>query len=85
MRGSRYYWSSLLVTAGRNTASPEDDVNRLNQVILERAMKKVLVVPLTDEELLDLCRILLDRDEQDALRFLDEHLKKPTNEALEGG
>jgi len=85
VRGSRYYWSSLLVTAGRNTASPEDDVNRLNQVILERAMKKALVVPLTDEELLDLCRILLDRDEQDALRFLDEHLKKPTNEALEGG
>jgi len=48
-------------------------------------MKRALVVPLTDEELLDLCRILLDRDEKDALRFLDEHLKKPANEALEGG
>ena len=40
---------------------------------------------MTNEELLDLCRILLDWDEKDALRFLDEHLKKPANEALEGG
>ena len=48
-------------------------------------MKKALVVALSDEELLDLCRILLDRDEKDALRFLDEHLKKKVNEALEGG
>jgi len=48
-------------------------------------MKNALVVPLTDEELLELCRILLDRDEKDALRFLDEHLKKPANEALKGG
>ncbi|MFB0535983.1 MAG: hypothetical protein ACETWR_13495 [Anaerolineae bacterium] len=48
-------------------------------------MKKALVVPLTYEELLDLCRILLDRDEKDALRFLDEHVKKPANEVVEGG
>jgi hypothetical protein len=48
-------------------------------------MKKVLVVPLDDEQLLELCRILLDRDERGALQFLDEHLKKPANEALTGG
>ncbi|MGQ9494293.1 MAG: hypothetical protein ACUVR2_11135 [Anaerolineae bacterium] len=48
-------------------------------------MKKALVVPLSDEELLELCRILLDRDEKSALQFLDEHLKKPANEALAGG
>jgi hypothetical protein len=48
-------------------------------------MKKALVVPLNDEDLLELCRILLDRDEKGALRFLDEHLKKPANEALAGG
>jgi len=48
-------------------------------------MQKALVVPLSDEELLELCRILLDRDEEGALQFLDEHLKKPTNEALTGG
>ena len=48
-------------------------------------MKKALVVAISDEELLDLCRILLDRDEEGAWRFLDEHLKKPANEALAGG
>jgi hypothetical protein len=48
-------------------------------------MKKALLVTLTDAELLELCRILLDRDEAAALHFLDEHLKKPANEALQGG
>lgn len=48
-------------------------------------MKKALVVPLDDEELLELCRILLDRDEEGALEFLDEHLKRPADEALTGG
>lgn len=48
-------------------------------------MKKALVVPLSDQELLELCRILLDRDEKGALQFLDEHLKKLANEALAGG
>lgn len=48
-------------------------------------MKKALVVPLDDEELLELCRILLDRDEEGALQFLDEHLKRPADEALAGG
>jgi hypothetical protein len=48
-------------------------------------MKKALLVALTDQELLELCRILLDWDEVAALHFLDEHLKKPANEALTGG
>jgi regulator of sigma D len=48
-------------------------------------MKKALVVPLSDEELLDLCRILIDHDEAGALAFLDQHLKKKVNQALEGG
>lgn len=48
-------------------------------------MKKALVVPLSDEELLDLCRIILDEDEGGALRFAIEHLKKPVRQALEGG
>ena len=51
----------------------------------EREMKKALVVPLTDKELLDLWRTLLDRDEKAALQFLHEHLKKPANQALAGG
>ena len=48
-------------------------------------MKKALVVPLGDEELLDLCRIILDKDEGGALQFLEKHLKKKLDEALEGG
>ncbi len=48
-------------------------------------MKKALVVSLTDEELLDLCRIILDKDAEGALHFVGNHLKKKVNEALEGG
>ncbi len=48
-------------------------------------MKKALVIPLTDEELLDLCRIILDRDAEGAMQFMERHLKKPLNQALEGG
>jgi hypothetical protein len=48
-------------------------------------MKKALVVALSDEELLDLCRIILDKDAEGALQFVEKHLKKPANEALEGG
>jgi len=48
-------------------------------------MKEALVIPLSDEELLDLYRILIDRDETGALAFLDRHLKKKVNQALEGG
>lgn len=48
-------------------------------------MKKALVVPLEDEELLELCRILLDQDAEGALEFVERHLKKPAHEALEGG
>jgi len=48
-------------------------------------MKKALVVPLTDEELLDLCRIIIDRDAEGALEFVNRHLKKKVEQALEGG
>ncbi len=48
-------------------------------------MKKGLTIVLTDEELLDLCRIILDRDAEGALAFLDRHLRKPAHQALEGG
>lgn len=37
-------------------------------------MKKAFVVPLTDEELLDFCRIM-DRDAEGALEFVTRHLK----------
>ena len=48
-------------------------------------MKKGLTIVLTDEELLELYRIILDRDAEGALEFLDQHLKKPAQRALEGG
>ena len=48
-------------------------------------MKKTLVLSLADEELLELCRILLDQDQEEALRFLEKHLKGKVREAREGG
>jgi len=44
-----------------------------------------LVVPLTDEELQELTRILLDRDEPAALDFLRRHLKPALHQAQDGG
>ena len=48
-------------------------------------MKKSLSIHLTDDELVDLCRIMIDEDAADALAFLEQHLKKPVKHALEGG
>ena len=49
------------------------------------AMKKSIVLALTDEELQDLYRVLIDRDAGEALHFLDQHLRKKVHQALEGG
>jgi len=49
------------------------------------AMRKALTLILSDAEILELQRILLDRDEAGALAFLDDHLKKQVAKALEGG
>ena len=48
-------------------------------------MNKSLTITLSDEELIDLYRIILDRDEAGAWAFLDTHLKKGIQRALEGG
>ena len=48
-------------------------------------MKTGLTILLSDEELLDLFRILIDRDEAGALAFLDQRLKRQVRQALEGG
>lgn len=48
-------------------------------------MKKALTLILSDEEPLELQRILLDRDEASALAFLDKYLRKQVTKALEGG
>ena len=40
---------------------------------------------LSDEDLLNLYSILIDRDEASALAFLDLHLKKQVRQVLAGG
>ncbi|MCD6520149.1 MAG: hypothetical protein J7M05_09540 [Anaerolineae bacterium] len=48
-------------------------------------MKKALVIPLSDEELMELYRIIIDRDKEAALNFLDRFVRKRVLQALEGG
>lgn len=48
-------------------------------------MKKALVIPLSEQELQELYRILIDRDKDAALAFLDTHARAPLHKALEGG
>ena len=44
-----------------------------------------LVVPLSEQELQELIRILLDRDERAALVFLEKHIKPAAHAVLDGG
>ena len=48
-------------------------------------MARALVVPLTEEELQELTRVLLDRDEPGALAFLRRHMKPALHQAQDGG
>jgi hypothetical protein len=48
-------------------------------------MKKGLTLILEDAELVELCRILLDRDADAALAFLQQHSKGKPRDLLEGG
>jgi hypothetical protein len=48
-------------------------------------MKKMLSIPLEDEEIIELCRILIDKDAADALEFLQTHVKGKARDLLEGG
>ncbi len=48
-------------------------------------MKKSIVLTLTDEELQELYRVLIDHDADGALAFLDQHVRKKVHQALEGG
>lgn len=48
-------------------------------------MKKGLTLILEDAELVELCRILLDRDADAALAFLQQYLKGKARDLLEGG
>jgi len=48
-------------------------------------MKKSIVLAITDEELQELYRVLIDRDAEGALAFLDQHLRSQVRQTLEGG
>jgi len=48
-------------------------------------MKKGLMLTLQDAELIELCRVLIDKDAEGALEFLQAHLKGKARDLLEGG
>ena len=48
-------------------------------------MKRVLTIPLEDEDIIELCRILMDKDADGALEFLQTHVKGMARDLLEGG
>ena len=48
-------------------------------------MKKTLSVSVEDEDLVELCRVMLDRDPAGALAFLEEHMRGKAVDLLEGG
>jgi hypothetical protein len=48
-------------------------------------MKKGLMLALEDAELIELCRVLIDKDAEGALEFLQVHLKGKARDLLEGG
>lgn len=48
-------------------------------------MKKSLILALDDQEVLDLCQILIDQDAEGALAFLQKHVKHKARDLLEGG
>ena len=48
-------------------------------------MKKALVIPLTDQELQEVYRILIDRDKEAAWEFLNEYARAPLLKSMTGG
>ena len=48
-------------------------------------MKRGLTLALKDAELIELCRVLIDKDAEGALEFLQVHLKGKARDLLEGG
>lgn len=48
-------------------------------------VKKLLSIPLEDKDIIELCRILMDRDPEGALAFLQTHVKGKARDLLEGG
>lgn len=51
---------------------------------LEEDMKNSITLTLSDVELIELQRILLDEDDKEALRFLKTHLEKKVKAVISG-
>ena len=47
-------------------------------------MKKGIILALSDEELMELRRIFLDDDRDEAMRFVKKHLEREVNAAITG-
>ena len=48
-------------------------------------MKKVLSLPLSEAEMQELWRVVVDRDEAAGMDFLTQHVRPRLVEAMEGG
>ncbi len=46
-------------------------------------MKNVLTIPLEDEDIIELYRILMDKDAEGALEFLRTHVKSQARDLLD--
>jgi hypothetical protein len=46
-------------------------------------VKRVLTIPLEDEDIIELYRILMDKDAEGALEFLQAHVKSQARDLLE--
>ena len=48
-------------------------------------MKNILSIPLGDKEIIELCQVLIDKDPDGALEFLQTHVRGKARDLLEGG
>ena len=51
----------------------------------ETVIKKALTVILEDKDIIELMRVLMERDTEGALEFLQRHFKGKARDLLEGG
>jgi hypothetical protein len=79
-------WSRNLRNLWKETLSSSRTlaIRTETEITPEADMKKSINLALTDEELLDLERILLDGNGQEALQFLKKHLERQVKAAISG-
>ncbi len=70
--------SAIGVITGANAVIPFEKTDN-------DLMKKALVIPLTEKELQEVYRILIDRDQEGAWEFLNAQVRAPLLKAMTGG